>query len=153
MAVLPMRRISIYGLKKERKQLLELLQRRGVVEISDAIPEDRVFRKTDVSVMEDKLQKNLAVAKEALQILDTYLPEKKSILDSLNGRKEVSPELYDSFRMKYESVVATVNRIRSLNKEILEARAELLKLQAYMEVLHPGLYRNPAKYLDTGNGI
>ncbi len=137
MAVLPMRRISIYGLKKERKQLLELLQRRGVVEISDAIPEDRVFRKTDVSVMEDKLQKNLAVAKEALQILDTYLPEKKSILDSLNGRKEVSPELYDSFRMKYESVVATVNRIRSLNKEILEARAELLKLQAYMEVLHP----------------
>ena len=33
MAVLPMRRISLYGLKSQRKEVLELLQRRGVVEV------------------------------------------------------------------------------------------------------------------------
>jgi len=35
MAVMPMKRISIYALKNRRKQILELIQRRGVVEIDD----------------------------------------------------------------------------------------------------------------------
>ena len=37
MAMLQMQRIYIYALKKDRKPLLELLQRRGVVEISDVL--------------------------------------------------------------------------------------------------------------------
>lgn len=36
MAVMPMKRISIYALKNRRKQILELIQRRGVVEIETA---------------------------------------------------------------------------------------------------------------------
>ncbi len=35
MAVLQMQRISICALKKDRKQILELLQRRGAVELTD----------------------------------------------------------------------------------------------------------------------
>ena len=35
MAVLPMRKISICGLKKERKGILELLQSSGVVELTE----------------------------------------------------------------------------------------------------------------------
>ena len=33
MAVLTMRRISVYGLKNQRKGVLEFIQRRGVVEV------------------------------------------------------------------------------------------------------------------------
>ena len=49
MAVLQMQRISICALKKDRKQILETLQRRGVVEISDLVLEDGVFEKSDTA--------------------------------------------------------------------------------------------------------
>ena len=44
MAMLQMQRIYIYALRKDRKSILELLQRRGVLEINDTIPEDDVFK-------------------------------------------------------------------------------------------------------------
>ena len=50
MAVLQMQRITICALKKDRKQLLEFLQRKGVVEITNEISEDDVFHKMDVSI-------------------------------------------------------------------------------------------------------
>ena len=40
MAVLQMQRISLCALKKDRKAILETLQRRGVVEISDVALEE-----------------------------------------------------------------------------------------------------------------
>ena len=49
MAVVPMKKVLICGLKKDRKQILELLQRQGAVEISNVLEEDSIFRKTDVS--------------------------------------------------------------------------------------------------------
>ena len=47
MAVMPMKRISIYALKNRRKQILELIQRRGVVEIDDRKADETVFAKMD----------------------------------------------------------------------------------------------------------
>ena len=49
MAVVPMKKVLICGLKKDRKQILELLQRQGAVEITSGLEEDSIFRKTDVS--------------------------------------------------------------------------------------------------------
>ena len=43
MAVMPMKRISIYALKNRRKQILELIQRRGVVEIDDRKADETVL--------------------------------------------------------------------------------------------------------------
>ena len=51
MAVLQMQRISICALKKDRKSILETLQRRGVVEISDLALQDSVFEKADTSAV------------------------------------------------------------------------------------------------------
>ncbi len=44
MAVLQMQRISIYALRKNRKPILEWIQRCGAVEINDVLEEDSVFR-------------------------------------------------------------------------------------------------------------
>ena len=49
MAVVPMKKVLICGLKKDRKQILELLQRQGAVEITSVLEEDSIFRKTDVT--------------------------------------------------------------------------------------------------------
>ena len=47
MAVLQMQKFSICALKKNRKEVLELLQAAGVVEVTQEAKEDGVFRKTD----------------------------------------------------------------------------------------------------------
>ena len=43
-----MNKISIYGLKSNRKRVLELLQRKGAVEITDSeLEKNGIFQKTD----------------------------------------------------------------------------------------------------------
>lgn len=137
MALLHMQRIFIYALKKDRKKILELLQRRGVVETADILKEDSVFKKTDVSNARDRFEKNITYAKEALDILDRYVPMKKSLLSALNGREEISSEKYDSFQEHYESTGQIARRILELTKQIAENKAEKLKVQTQIEMLTP----------------
>ncbi|MDF2820958.1 MAG: hypothetical protein K0R15_1399 [Clostridiales bacterium] len=137
MAVLQMQRICICAQKKDRKHILEFLQRRGVIEINDVIPEDSIFQKTDVAVAESLLEKNVASTKEAIEILEGYLQNKKSMLSVLNGRNEVPIEIYDSFSAKHEITLNTAKRIIILKKQIAENKAEILKLQTQEEMLTP----------------
>ena len=58
MAVLAMKRISIYALKSNRKKILELLQRRGAVEIDSPKEADDVFSKTDTASARLTFEKN-----------------------------------------------------------------------------------------------
>ena len=137
MVVLQIQRICICALKKERKQILELLQRLGVIEINDAIPEDSIFKRMDVSMAETLLEKSTHSAREALQILDNYAPEKKAMLSMLNGRSLVGSDQYDNFSVKRDSTLHSTNHIISLAKEIAENKAEILKLQTQIEILTP----------------
>jgi len=137
MAMLQMQRIFIYALKKDRKPILELLQRRGVVEISDIIPEDNVFHKTDVSHAKSSFDKSISSAKEAIDILNRFAPEIKAKLSILNGRKEISTEDYDTFKTKYEESIRIANHIIACNKEIAENKAEILKFDIQAEMLTP----------------
>ena len=137
MAMLQMQRITIYALKKDRKQLLEALQRRGVIEVSDILPEDNVFYKSDVTNAKSGFDRNIASAKDAVNILEQYIPTKKSMLSVLNGRSEVTAEVYDAFHKKYEAVVRAANRIQSLSKEIAENKAEISKYLMQVEILTP----------------
>ena len=55
MAVLQMQRISIYALRKNRKPILEWIQRCGAVEINDVLEEDSVFRRIDMTAQKTRL--------------------------------------------------------------------------------------------------
>jgi V/A-type H+-transporting ATPase subunit I len=137
MAVQQMQRIFIYAMKKDRKRILEYIQRKGVIEIVDTLPQDSLFKKVDVSAARMELDKNITLAKEAIEILNYMIVQNKSISNLLVGRKEVSSEVYDSFIEKHNSVVKIVKRIIALNKGIIESNAEILKLQTQVEMLTP----------------
>lgn len=135
MAVLPMQRITICALKKDRKKILELLQRREIVEINTNLLEDSVFCKSDVTAAQNLLNKNISTAKESLKILDTYVPDKKSKFAALNGRTKITPEAYDEFFAKHDDILNTANKVCSLTKQIAEQKAEILKLKTQWEML------------------
>jgi V/A-type H+-transporting ATPase subunit I len=127
----------MYALNKDRKPLLEMLQRRGVVEINDSVPEDSIFHKADVSYAKAAFEKNISAAREAVEILNRLVPEKKSMLSSLNGKKEVSADEYSSFKTKYDETINTANRIIAYSKEIAELKAEIIKLESQYDMLEP----------------
>ncbi len=137
MAMLQMQRISIYALKRDRKQILELLQRKGVLEINDRIKQDQVFQKMEVSQVRTAFERNINLAKEASQILSGYVSEKKSMLSSFEGRKIASVEDYSNFAGKREDTLRIANQVITCNKGIAEGKAEILKLEAQIEMLKP----------------
>lgn len=137
MAVLQMQRISIYALRKNRKPILEWIQRCGAVEINDVLEEDSVFRRIDMTAQKTQFEKNIAASKQALDVLHQYMPEKKSLFASLEGRKEIPAEQYDAFREKSDSVLHVVHRLNELSKDIADSQGTIQKLQTQIEALNP----------------
>ena len=72
MAVVPMKKMLICGLKKDRKGTLECLQRQGVLEISDDLQEDDTFRKMDVTKSRLQFEKNAEELSQAVAISVSY---------------------------------------------------------------------------------
>ena len=152
MAVLQMQRISICALKKDRKQILDLLQRRGVVEISDILQEDSVFQKTDMSSSQAVFEKSTIAAEHALIILETYVPENKSMLSSLEGKDPISGERYDHLCSSCDNVMKQAFRIIDLDKEIAEHKANIQKAAIQIEPLIPWLALDvPMNFKGTKN--
>ena len=79
MAVLKMQRITICALKKNRKAILEKLQSLGVLEVNHILDEDEDFRKMDTAERKTGFEKAAAAVDQALDILEQYAPEKKSM--------------------------------------------------------------------------
>jgi len=136
-AVSKMQRISICSLNKNRSGILELLQLQGVVEIKDVYAEDSMFQKIDLSVEKEVSAENISLAKQALEIIDKHLLQKRPVPSGIHGRSEISSaELYN-FSSRHEEIVGTAKKACMLEKQILESRAEINKLKSRIEILSP----------------
>lgn len=137
MAVLQMQKIHICALKSNRKQILEELQRKGIVQVDNNEEEDQVFRKMDTASMKSGYEKRAQNAEAALKALDTYAPEKTGLLASFEGKKEITTDQYYEQVKEQENIFRTVNRILALERHIGEDRAAQIKAEAALESLTP----------------
>ena len=153
MSVLPMKRISVIGMRKDRKAILELIQRSQAVEIDMAPVEKNdgsVYSKIDVSASAQLFTKNADAAAKALEVLNTAAPEKTSLLSSFEGRKEISLEEYAENVKKRESIMRDVQDVLRLEKELIEAKTEIPRLETQIEALGPWLTLDvPLSYKGT----
>ena len=139
MAVLQMQHISICALKKNRKPILEVLQRRGVVELSDLDGDDGVFGKADTASAKSQFEKNATLAAQALEVLDTYVPVKTSMLSMFEGKPALSPVEFEKRTTSREDALRLTNQLTGLAKKIAENKAEIVKRQAQLDALEPWL--------------
>ena len=137
MAVLQMRRVSICALKKDRKEILEKLQAMGVMEMSQILEEETDFQKMDTQGARNTFEKKAVLADFALDILQEYVPEKKSLLSSLEGKKLIDKEDYDQIAAQKEELINAASRITGWQKEMAECRANIQKLENQIEALTP----------------
>lgn len=137
MAVMPMQRIGIYALKSRRKPILELIQRRGVVEIHAEKAEDAVFRQTDTAPAKARFENNTSTLQAALEALDKLEPEKKSLLAPLEGRTPIPLSRYEETAGAASKTLRAASRVNALWKKCADDRAEILRLEAQIRMLEP----------------
>lgn len=139
MAMLKMQCIYIYALIKYCKDILETLQRRGVVEIENLELEDSVFFKEDTSSLQAQYNRSAATATEALEILSRYAPQKKGLLSSFKGREQISTAEYDKMVDGAQDTLRIAYDIISYQKNIDMNEAEKVKYEAQLESIKPWL--------------
>ncbi len=150
MAVLEMQRMTLCGLRKNRKAALELLQRRGVVELTDELTPDEIFNRTDTSVQCATFDKNARAAQNALDILNQYAPVKSSLLSMLEEKpRRTESEYYDFYAASAKVMDIAYDLVQD-ERIIAEKNGELIGLEARITALEPWLGLDiPMKYNDT----
>ena len=139
MAMLKMQRVYVYALLKYCKDILEALQRRGVVAIENLNIEDSVFFKDDTSAYQAQYRRMASTATEANEILSRYVKQKKGLLSSFNGRKQLSSEEYDKLADETPDILRIAYDIISCQKNIDTNEAEKIKYQSQLEIIQPWL--------------
>ena len=139
MAVLEMKRINIYALKSSRKKILELLQRRGVLEINSPKQAEDLFAKTDTEPARGTFEKNIQLLNSSVELLDQYSPPEKGLPAILTGRKPVTPQQVEETAAAAPEVTKIASRVMALGKKITDSQAEVLRLEAQIEALQPWL--------------
>lgn len=137
MAVLEMQKINLCAMKKNRKYILEQIQALGVVEV---ISEPEVmdgFEKMDTSAQRSQFEKTAAQADQALEILQKYVPEKKGMLSSLNGREFVGSSTFDKTMGDKNRFITVINDVIQTEKRIAENRANIVKINTKIDTIAP----------------
>lgn len=155
MSVLPMKRMLIIGFRKDRKEMLELLQRRGVVEISTSTPngisgdDDTVFHKIDMSGSKATFDKNVLLATSALEILDKTVPGAKDG-SMFSGRVKMSLTDFKTNTTFRDEIMSMVYDINTLAKTDSEIQADIPKYQTQLETLQPWIsFELPLEFSGT----
>ena len=134
MAVLQMQRVSICAMKKNRKAVLERVQALGLMEVGDILEDDAGFAHMDTANARISFEKAAAQADRALELLDSYAPEKKSLFASLEGKTLVDAEVMREAASRKEALQRTATKIQALDKQIAEKKAEIVKLENSMNL-------------------
>ena len=82
MAILEMNKIFIYGLNEKRKEVLEFLHQSEIVEISNFDSEENGIGHRETEKNISSFMQYIASAEKALNILDSYMPEKHGMFST-----------------------------------------------------------------------
>ena len=133
MSKLRMKKIELIAMLTDSKKIIELLQRRGVVEICSN--NDEELMDTNVTAVIGEFEKFRSTAAQALDILETYAPEKASLADMLEGRREVETDTFGKEAMKLEKVMNASNDIIRCSRLIADADSSVSQLNLKIDTL------------------
>ena len=137
MSVLAMKRIMICGLRKDRKAVMEEVQRLGVVEVHSDSEDDDVFQKVRMPISGSEFDRSIHDAEAALEVLETYEPEKAGLLASFKGRTIMDVERYEGFKEEMPEIQSIIRQILEKSKTIAENNAEITRCRQQIEMLVP----------------
>ena len=137
MAKLRMKKIELIAPLTDSKKIIELLQRRGIVELSRT--EDECLEQTNVTAVTGSFDKFRATAVQALDTLEKYAPEKTALTDMLGGRTEVEKHDFGKRAAQLEKTMNIANEILRCGRTVTDCDAERQQLAMRCDTLRPWL--------------
>lgn len=130
-----MQKIEIIALLEDSKNLIERMQRRGVVEIIDIDDEELVKLNTNLSVAQ--FERSINAAESALLYIEKYCEKKDSVFDLLNGRKAMSTNEFSKQQSGTEKTLNICYSVLECSRKIGEYENTILKNETRVDVLSP----------------
>ncbi len=127
--------VSVYAHREDRAAVLEQLQRWGVMDLETvALSEETAacpegFSREETEAQTAGYERNAAEIDQALGVLNEYAPQKKGLLASFSGRREISQEAFSAAQDDAPEQLKTAYRIVELHRKIAETRAEIVRLK------------------------
>ena len=144
-----MKSVNIIGLKKDRKTVLEHLQNSGLIQIKKNDKSAKGFSKTDMSSQMQIFEKNVTLTEQALKAMESFVPEKKGMLSSFEGRREIDPDEIGAIASGAGEIIEICNKINNLNKQLADNSAEQVRIKTALVQLEP--WQNLDIPLNTGD--
>ncbi|MBR1773730.1 MAG: V-type ATP synthase subunit I [Eubacterium sp.] len=135
MAIVEMRRLSIYSTKNNRKKILEFLQEIGAMEIDEIQSDDIPFEKMDTSGERIRFQKIADEFDHVIELLGKYDDSKKPLLNLEND--VITPEEFREIEKNRRQYYSQAKDVLELEKSIFESKATITRKQNKIATLSP----------------
>ena len=145
MAKREFKKIEITALLKDSSELLNRLQRRGVLEITNI--EDELLTKIDGSGSAKKYESYIKSAKKAAEILEKYIEKQNSVIGFLKGRTKLNSREFNSKKEDIKKTLKNINEITKSERKIKELEKKISLLYSDIDILTP--WENSPIPLDT----
>ncbi len=131
MAILPMKKISIFCHKSQQRKLLDNLQSFGVVEILPVDLQDHLMS-DDRSFAINMIDREIAQVKSAIEVLTPYLKEKNGLFQ---GRQCIEKESLLEIYQQRQQLYKDIQQINTLSKEADGYQSAIAKCHAQISAL------------------
>ncbi len=136
MSVLPMSKIGIMGLKRDRKDILEYIQQLGIVEIRN-VDYNAGLKSVDTVAARTEFQRVKEDLLQALEIIKSYADEEKSVFSVFQGKRLFSDAEYEALIARREQIIDKAQDILKLKKQIDDKKMQISKIEGEIEDLKP----------------
>lgn len=135
--ITPMKKITVCGVQKDRKAVLELIQKSGCVEFIQNTPEEDINAShPDVADRITQFDRYISLSKRAIEILDEVSPEKSGMF---KVRKDISIDNYSMQSGEISTIGSVAMDIISCEKSISDNLLSIGKLSAKIASIEPWL--------------
>lgn len=135
MAIVEMRRLSIYSTKNNRKKILEFLQEIGAMEIDEIQSEEVPFEKMDTSGERIRFQKIADEFDHVIELLSKYDDSKKPLLNLEND--VITLEEFREIEKNRRKYYSQAKDVLELERSIFESKATITRKQNKIATLSP----------------
>jgi V/A-type H+-transporting ATPase subunit I len=133
MAKMKMKKIEIAALMTDSKKIIELLQRRGVVELCSS-DDDNLVRTNPAGAIAE-FERFRSTLMQATEVLDTYVPEKKSVSEMLSGKTEFEKHEFGKRTDQLETAMQYAYEILRSSRTISENRMAVSQYEVRLDSL------------------
>ncbi len=130
-----MQKIEIIALIEDSKNLIERMQRRGVVELF--CNDDEKLLKYNTASAVSGFERSIQTAESALAYAEKYSENKPSILDSLNGRKPMTTKEFSESKTQTDKTLNLCYKILDCVKKISDCETNISKNEVQIDMLKP----------------